>query len=285
MPYGCLDAMEVRFLASGEKLAGLAADEFEGKTARAVKEALAKQVGVTRFRQRFFSEDGSEIVDDEVFASAPMNVNLVILQFHPPDAEQNQQIISASTKNDFLALEKLLKNPLNPNVTDDRGRTPLHHASKLGHVESVRLLLDAGADKNAETGTQKITPLLLAAWRGHLDVVRHLVEVGAHKNQTIEDGATPLFMAAGWGHLDVVRHLLQLGADKDPATNDGATPLIVAAEQGHVDVVRYLVEVGARIDQTMKHGATPVFIAAQNGYLDIVRYLVQVGACKESNHE
>ena len=62
--------MEVYFLASGEKLAALA--EFEGKTARAVKEALAKQVGVTRFRQRLFWEDGSEIVDDEVFASPPV---------------------------------------------------------------------------------------------------------------------------------------------------------------------------------------------------------------------
>ena len=59
-------AMEVCFL-SGATLAALAPDEFEGKTAEAVKQALAVQIGVIRFKQRLFSEDGSEISDDEVF--------------------------------------------------------------------------------------------------------------------------------------------------------------------------------------------------------------------------
>ena len=61
--------MEVCLL-SGATLAALAPDEFEGKTAKAVKQALAVHTGVTRFRQRLFSEDGSEIPDDEVFCSS-----------------------------------------------------------------------------------------------------------------------------------------------------------------------------------------------------------------------
>ena len=120
--------MEVYFLASGEKLAALA--EFEGKTARAVKEALAKQVSVTRFRQRLFWEDGSEIVDDEVFASPPVKLQIVILEFCPGDAEQDQRILAASARNDLIELEKLLKEPWNPNVANASGRTPLHHAAR-----------------------------------------------------------------------------------------------------------------------------------------------------------
>jgi|Orb8nscriptome_3_FD_contig_31_832612_length_399_multi_3_in_0_out_0_2 hypothetical protein len=51
--------MEARFLALGAKLAVLAPDEFEGTP-------LVVQIGITRFRQRLFS-DGCEILD-EIFA-------------------------------------------------------------------------------------------------------------------------------------------------------------------------------------------------------------------------
>jgi hypothetical protein len=42
--------MEVCFLASGERVAVLDAAEFEGKSAKAVKQSLAAKIGVTRFR-------------------------------------------------------------------------------------------------------------------------------------------------------------------------------------------------------------------------------------------
>ena len=80
--------MEVCFLASGEKVAVLDADEFEGKPAKAVKQALATKIGVTRFRQRLFLEgDAVEIPDDEVFASVPSKVQLVVLEFCPANAK------------------------------------------------------------------------------------------------------------------------------------------------------------------------------------------------------
>lgn len=59
-------AMEVYFFASGERLASLDAADFEGKTAKVVKQLLTAQLGVSRFRQRLFVADGSrEIPDDE----------------------------------------------------------------------------------------------------------------------------------------------------------------------------------------------------------------------------
>ena len=170
--------MEVCFL-SGVSLA-LALEEFEGKTAKAVKQALAVQIGVSRFRQRLFSELGPEVLDDEVFASAPVKLQMVVLDFHPAD-QRNQQVISASTDNDLIALEKILSSPANPNLTDEHGKTPLHCAARNGHVESMSLLLEAGADKD-QANNQGATPLYIAAQKGHLDVVRHLVEVGADKD-------------------------------------------------------------------------------------------------------
>ena len=110
-------SMEVRFLASGETLAALDQDVFDGKTAREVKQTLAAHVGVSRFRQRLFTEDGfREIQDDEVFGSAPVQVQLVMLEFLPLDAEKAECMISACQRNDSACLEKLLQGPRNPNI-------------------------------------------------------------------------------------------------------------------------------------------------------------------------
>ena len=47
------------------------------------------------------------------------------------------------------SLEDLLSKGANPNVRDNRGRTPLHHAAFYGYAENVQALLAAGADPNA----------------------------------------------------------------------------------------------------------------------------------------
>ena len=270
--------MEVRFLLSGETLAVLDPNEFEGKSAMAMKQSLAPQVGVSRFRQRLFREDGSEIQDDEILETVPAKVQLVVLEFCPPDDKQILQMRQACINNDLIDLKELLQRALQPNVADQWSATPLHYAARLGHLECVLLLLEAGADKEQAKNDDGATPLFLAAHSGHLDIVRCLSEVGAQKNQAKNNGATPMYIAARNGHLDVVRYLTESGAQKEQATHDGATPLFIAAQKGHLDIVRYLSESGAQKDQALNDGRTPLFIAAQQGHLDVVRYLTEVGA-------
>lgn len=97
-------------------------EDFQGKTAREVKQMLAAHVGASRFRQRLFTEDGfREIQDDEVFGSAPVQVQLVMLEFLPPDATEDKRMISACQRNDSACLEKLLQGPRNPNLGGRKG--------------------------------------------------------------------------------------------------------------------------------------------------------------------
>ena len=107
-----LAAMKVCFIASGERLAVLDGNQFEGKPGMAMKQSLATQVGVSRFRQRLFWEDGSEIEDDEILGSSPAKVQLLILEFCPANAEQIQQMISACKKGSLTALDSLLRKSL-----------------------------------------------------------------------------------------------------------------------------------------------------------------------------
>ena len=94
--------MEVCSAVSGETLAFLDPEEFEGKSAKSVKQCLAAKFGVNRFRQKLLEgSDGSEISEDEVFAEASVKVQLVILDCWPP-GEEDRQLISVSTENDIV---------------------------------------------------------------------------------------------------------------------------------------------------------------------------------------
>ncbi len=69
-----------------------------------------------------------------------------------------------------------------PDTASEDRHLALTLAADFGHVEIVRLLLDAGEDPNRYNplgGHSHTTPLHQAAGRGHVEVVRLLVERGA----------------------------------------------------------------------------------------------------------
>eukprot|EP00438_Fugacium_kawagutii_P003230 Skav223466 [mRNA] locus=scaffold2238:96705:97058:+ [translate_table: standard] len=106
----------------------------------------------------------------------PKELQLIVLDFWPADLQQDQAMITACVNDDSGMLEKLLESPRDPNVTDEEGETPLHHAAKSGHVKPGELLLEAGGEKDAES-RGGMTPLHLAARHGQLETVRFLIQV------------------------------------------------------------------------------------------------------------
>jgi cytohesin len=70
-----------------------------------------------------------------------------------------------------------------------------------------------------------MTPLMFAVRKGTLDTVRELLNAGADVNGTRPDGATPLLVAIVNGHEDLVDLLLEKGAD--PNAEGGTTLLTV----------------------------------------------------------
>lgn len=60
-------------------------------------------------------------------------------------------------------------------------RTPLYMASRMGHVEAVRLLLEHGANHHTESGRSR-RPIFAAIYCGHPKVVEVLIEYGDDRN-------------------------------------------------------------------------------------------------------
>ncbi len=65
-------------------------------------------------------------------------------------------------------------------------------ASMNGHVNAVKLLLDMGADINAQIETNRNTALTLACFQGRAEVVSLLVDRKANIEHRAKTGLTPL---------------------------------------------------------------------------------------------
>ncbi|KAF7343426.1 HET-domain-containing protein [Mycena venus] len=184
---------------------------------------------------------------------------------------------------------------------------PLSVCSELGYSLAVHFLLQNGADPNNDD-LLGFTALQLASKQGHIDIVRQLLEYGAQADQRGNKTAHPAIrMACDRGHTEIVRLLLQHGAAANPMGGDD-NPLHIAADKGYTEIVRLLLAHGAEINATggayssagtmdrfsppyrgsdhtnpfsllLRCGkANALHFASQKGHIDVVRLLLDNGA-------
>ena len=86
----------------------------------------------------------------------------------------------------------------------------LYYACSDDDVDKAKELIKAGANVNAENKWGE-TPLIVAARHGHIEIVKLLIEAGADL-ETNDDGYTPLDFALMYEHTETVEILKQHGA-------------------------------------------------------------------------
>ncbi|XP_010898486.2 histone-lysine N-methyltransferase EHMT2 isoform X3 [Esox lucius] len=149
--------------------------------------------------------------------------------------------------------------------TEEDGYTGLHHASKLGNLEIVTLLLETGqVDINAQVGKSKRGTLLGSRQGG--------------SNQQDSGGWTPIIWAAEHKHIQVIRALLNRGADVTLKDKEMNVCLHWASFAGCAEIAEMVLNAGCPLSSVNMHGDTPLHIAAREGFFECVTLFLSRGA-------
>ena len=166
-------------------------------------------------------------------------------------------------------LDKLKKSA---NSKDENQLTALHKATKNGHLDMVKLLVQMGAQME-EKDDKKWTPLQFAARKGKIDVVKYLIEKGASVEAKENLGQTPLHKIGN--NIEIAKCLLTNGAQVDAKDKFGNTPLYLAKDSR---MAKFLIQNGANVNTKNNGGATPLHYISGKGFLEVVKFLLENGA-------
>jgi ankyrin repeat protein len=196
-------------------------------------------------------------------------------------APGTEAIIAAADRGDVAGVEaQLSRDAALARAGNETGDTPLHHASRNGHLEVARVLVAAGADVDAVRGDgyRPVHCALMPNWFFHAESGR----LRAIVDLLLSHGARDtVFIAALRGDEQYVRDALA----RDPALANFEDTchhrvLSAAVRRGDVAMTRLLLDRGA--DPTLPEEGAPhglsLWIAVNDRQREIVRLLLAHGA-------
>lgn len=175
-------------------------------------------------------------------------LSLTVLAGVTPD---ESAVADAAQRGDVEAVRTLLQQGADPNAAQADGLTALHWAALNDKLEMAQVLLYAGATVSPVTRVGGYAPLHLASRSGHGEVVRALLEAGAEANAYTTTGVTSLHFAAEADAAEAIRALSEHGADVDARDSfSSRTPLMFASVRNALEATRALVDAGADLSVT-----------------------------------
>jgi ankyrin repeat protein len=220
-------------------------------------------------------------------------------------------IVEAARRGDAEMLRGLLARAGALEVRDVDGNAPLHRVADGGHVDCVRLLLDAGADPNGRdrAGATPLMRAMASTARGSDAVVALLLARKADPAAKDANGASVLRFAARGAtsaKLDRLAAATPSGFEAGEleralagAVASGAQPALealsarVAKPAGRVAALcaalvaerdaafAALLAAGVALDRDCPDGRSPLVAAVQAGEVDRVKALLDAGADPE----
>jgi uncharacterized protein len=217
-------------------------------------------------------------------------------------AEQDQALLSASVAGSKDVASAMLEAGANPNVKNDRARTPviiaaaagnaallsqllkatpdltvvdasgmtaLGHAAANCDAESFKTLIDEGAKDEGSSA-----PALITVLKSCKNITAFLPSIrGTMSSARDTDGRTAVWHAATIDEGTIIKATLASGGDPAIADAQGFTPLHAAAMSGRVENIRLLMTLAKTADVQSTFGVTPLMLAASAGCADCTKLL------------
>jgi len=129
-------------------------------------------------------------------------------------ALHRSELHNAVIAKDLARVRSLLESGADPSARDGSGWTPLHFSAQDYSLEIAELLLDFGANIDAQN-SQGQSPLYTAVFnsRGRGDLIKLLRKRGANPEQRNLYGKTPIGLAKAIANYDLVAFFSDAGAD------------------------------------------------------------------------
>jgi ankyrin repeat protein len=187
-------------------------------------------------------------------------------------------------------------------VKDGGALTPLVYAVRSDDLDSVKVLLAAGADVNQVTG-YGWSPLLVATQNRYYKLGAYLLDHGADVNLANKGAWTPLYLATDnrniesgdypvrkgdMDHLEFIKLLIDKGANVNARMKDstetrtvftnqwldenGATPFLRASQSGDIVLMKLLLDHGADPKIATTLNVTALHVAAGIGWVEGITY-------------
>ncbi|KAI9588180.1 palmitoyltransferase Hip14 [Glossina fuscipes] len=177
-------------------------------------------------------------------------------------------IVKATQYGATARVKELVDAGWDVNQPDSETVTLLHWAAINNRRDIIRYFLEKGALVDAVGGELNATPLHWATRQGHLGSVVLLMAAGADPRVRDAEGCSCIHIAAQFAHTALVAYFIAKGVDPDLQDRGGMTALMWAAwKVCALDPVRLLLTLGASpamVDYTHGNTALHWAILARN---------------------
>lgn len=207
-------------------------------------------------------------------SSPDRDLNEIIPQKSTRETEPSEtdysdyDIVKATQFGALNRVKELVELGFDINKPDGETVTLLHWASINNRKEVVQYLLQNGAIVDALGGDLSATPLHWATRQGHLNTVVVLLSAGADATIRDNEGCSCIHLAAQFGHTALIAYFIAKGVHPDIPDRGGMTALMWAAwKVTSLDPVRLLLTLGANpslLDHTNGNTALHWAILARN---------------------
>jgi ankyrin repeat protein len=202
-------------------------------------------------------------------------------------------LMAASRSGNEKMVAEIIQLGGNVNRQNTRHYTPLMCASKFGHTNVVRLLLENGASVDAKESLFGKTSLALCALHpNNVQCIDLLCENGANIDSIDHHGRTPLDSALIQNIKDssyqLIKHRMSMPFKKMVCDHEGHNALFHAVRYADYEIVKYLFD-RSKVDPNIiaNDGTSPLMLAVDtegfgNGRENIIVLLLESGAVVET---
>ncbi|XP_023244281.1 palmitoyltransferase ZDHHC17-like [Centruroides sculpturatus] len=167
---------------------------------------------------------------------------------------RNFHIVKTTQHGIFERCKEIIEDGYDVNERDEENVTLLHWAAINNRQEIVKYYISKGAEVDAIGGELKSTPLHWATRQGHLAMVVLLMQHGADPSLRDGEGCACIHLAAQFGHTAIVAYLVAKGQDVNVMDHNGMTPLMWSAYRVTTnDPTRLLLTLGASLSMSDRY--------------------------------